>query len=193
MMMMWLLAACSSAPPCKDALDHVAKVDPFHDSEAHAMVGICEHRSWNNDVRNCFAKVASRDDYGRCVAQVAGDVAELMQREAAEAKAAADRAEAAAAQAAKDAADANARLEAIQKQLADVDARVTAAVTAVASATSDAARKQAQATLAAVQADQNALRAQAGATKAAVEHAIRTQGIHVSPRCLDNPLGSGCS
>lgn len=190
---MWLVAACGSAPPCKDALDHAAKVDAFHASEAHAMVGICEQNSWSTDVRNCFAKVAPGDDYGLCVAMVAGDVAELMQREAAEAKVAADRAEAAAAQAAKDAADAKAKLDAIEKQLDDLNAQLTAAITAVADAKTDAARKQAAATLEAAKAEQTALQTQLEAAKAAAARAERMKGVQVPKRCLDNPLGSGCS
>jgi hypothetical protein len=157
------------------------------------MVGICEQKSWSTDVRNCFAKVGSGDDYGRCVVMVAGDVAELVQREAAEAKAAADRAEAAAAQAAKDAADAKAKIDAIAKQLDAVNARITMAVGAVANATSNAARRDAAATLEAAKADQTALQTQLAAAKAAAERAERMKGIHVSPECRDNPLASGCS
>ncbi len=89
------------------------------------------------------------------------------------------------------------QVEALQRDLMDLDRKVTAATDAITSAQTDSDRASAKAKLAELQRDKAAFDARAAAAKAAAENAARrSHGPHnpqISPECVDNPLAKGCT
>jgi hypothetical protein len=95
-------------------------------------------------------------------------------------------------QAVADAKKAAEEMDRMSKDLADLGDKAKSAQDAVNSATTQAQRDAANAQLAAVKKQQQEMEARAAAAKAAAERAKRLGGLHVSQRCLDNPLAKGC-
>ena len=103
------------------------------------------------------------------------------------------RAEAESAQAIKDAQDAKAKLDAIIKQLDDLDKKVQAAVDRVVEAETDAERAAAKTELLKLQQEKADLVRSVAEARAAVESTGRRKGVTISKECMDNPLAKGCS
>ena len=80
----------------------------------------------------------------------------------------------------------------LQRDLEDLDKRVGTAVDAVVAAQTDADRAGAKAKLEKLRAEQAAQQQAIANAKAAADRAKRLGGLHVSQKCLDNPLAKGC-
>jgi colicin import membrane protein len=98
-----------------------------------------------------------------------------------------------AAQAKKDAEEAALKVHQLEQAVADQQDKIDKAVSDVANAKSAQDIANAQAHLVLLQKEQADMKAAAIAARAAAEKANRAKGIHVSQKCLDNPLAPGCS
>jgi DNA repair exonuclease SbcCD ATPase subunit len=97
-----------------------------------------------------------------------------------------------AADAQKAAKEAQETVDKLQRDLEDLDKRVGTAVDAVVAAQTDADRAGAKARLEKLRAEQAAQQQAIANAKAAADRAKRLGGLHVSQKCLDNPLAKGC-
>jgi TolA-binding protein len=93
----------------------------------------------------------------------------------------------------KAAAKAMARLDELDRQLAELNKRVDAAVDQITRAQNDADRTAATRTLDKLRFDKTALERDIIEAKEAAAKAQRNKGVHVSKECIDNPLAKGCS
>jgi uncharacterized membrane protein len=95
-------------------------------------------------------------------------------------------------QAVKQADEATAKVEAVARELADLDKQIQDAQAAVNDAKTAAARDAAEQRLKALQQQQVEAQARAAAAAEAAAAAQRAKGVHVDPKCMDNPLAPGC-
>jgi colicin import membrane protein len=105
----------------------------------------------------------------------------------------AQKARAEADQAKKDSEEAADRVHKLEQQVADQQDKIDKAVSDVANAKNASDIAAAQSRLAQLQKEQADMKIAAAAARQAAEKANRAKGIHVSQKCLDNPLAPGCS
>jgi hypothetical protein len=185
------LAACGSAPTCKQAFDKVAKATDTPLAQMGEAAAVCEKEGFSGDTRSCIARSTSLDELEKCVEKEPAFARLEMARR--ESELMRERAEKVAQDAIAAGREARDQVDKVRQNLDDLDRKVTNAVNAVAAAQNDADRAAARAKLVELQrheADARALIEQAKAAAARAEHA---KGVNVSKECLDNPLAAGCN
>jgi hypothetical protein len=89
--------------------------------------------------------------------------------------------------------EAHKKVDALQAEMAALDATVNVAVDGVVNAQNDADRQAAKAKLDKLRKQKAELGSRLGEAKAQSAKAEREKGIKVSPACMDNPLAKGCN
>jgi len=97
-----------------------------------------------------------------------------------------------AAEAMKAAHEAEAQLDKLQRDLADLDQRVDAAIQMVVAAQSDADRNAAKQQLERLRAEKAEMDARVQDARTHAAKAQRQRGVKIEQRCIDNPLAKGC-
>jgi hypothetical protein len=88
---------------------------------------------------------------------------------------------------------ANSEAEAVAREVQDLANQIVDAQHAVENARNQADRDAASQRLALLQQQQAKAQARAAAAAEAAAHAARVKGVHVDPKCAENPLAPGCN
>lgn len=187
-----LLVGCGGSPTCEDAFRSANGKLEWSDKELAFAVTTCNKLGLSGDTRKCVAAAASEHDLTACLEKDPDVLVELSRQQSDEAAVKAKLAEQQAQEAMEAAKKAQDDVAQLSRELIELGHKVDAATDALAAAQTDADRTAARAKLDELRKERAALEARMQAAKDAAARAEHRRGVHIDPKCLDNPLAPGC-